>query len=259
MKNYQMANPMKNPFYRFIRFMVWVFYPKMKREGVENLPEEAVVLVGNHAKANGPISSQLFLPRESYTWCVSHMMYVKEVPAYAYEDFWSKKPKAVRWFFKILAYLIAPLAAFIMKNANTIGVYHDKRIIKTFQESVSKLQQGADIVIFPECYDEYNNIVHNFQRGFVDLARMYYKKTGKSMAFVPMYVCPELKKLVFGKPIYYNVEAAPKEEAERICTELMNAVSELAYELPHHRVVTYNNIKKKYYPENVRQYEKEDL
>ncbi len=61
--------------------MVWIFYPKIKVEGIENLPNEAAVLVGNHAKANGPIISQLYMPRESYTWCVGNMMHIKEVPS----------------------------------------------------------------------------------------------------------------------------------------------------------------------------------
>ena len=242
----------RNPFYRFIRFCVWVFYPKVTVEGAENLPEEAVVLVGNHCKANGPIISQLYMPREAYTWCVASMMHLKEVPAYAFEDFWSRKPKWTHFFYHLLSYIIAPLASFIMSKADTIGVYRDKRLIKTFKESVEKMENGADVVIFPECYDEHNNIVHEFQRGFVDLARIDYKKTGRSTPFVPMYLCPELKKVVFGKPIYYNNEANSKEEADRICNELMDAISELAFNLPRHKVVTYNNIRKKFYPENTR-------
>ncbi len=246
----------RNPFYRFIRFMVWVFYKKITVEGLENLPEEAAIFVGNHTQANGPIISQLYMPRESYTWCVSSMMHIKEVPDYAFTDFWSKKPKWSLPFFRLLSYIIAPLASFIMSHADTIGVYHDKHILDTFKESVEKMQNGADIVIFPECYDEHNNIVHEFQRGFVDVARLDYKRTKRSTPFVPMYLCPALGKLVFGKPIYYNNEANPKEEADRICNELMDAISEIAYALPPHKVVTYNNIRKKYYPMNTRMEEK---
>lgn len=242
----------RNPFYRFIRFMVWVFYPKFNVEGAENLPDEGAVLVGNHCKANGPIVSQLYMPREAYTWCVANMMHIKEVPSYAFEDFWSRKPKWTHPLYHFLSYLIAPLAAFIMSKADTIGVYRDKRLIKTFKESVETMQRGADVVVFPECYDEHNNIVHEFQRGFVDLARIDFKKTKRATPFVPMYLCPSLRKLVIGKPIYYNNEADSKEEADRICNELMDAISEMAYSMPRHKVVTYNNIRKKYYPENLR-------
>lgn len=249
----------KNLFFQFLKGIVRLIYPKYSIEGMENLPDEPAVIVGNHSKANGPIALQLYSPRESYTWCTSHMMHLKEVPGYAFEDFWSKKPKCTLWIYKILSYVIAPLAVFIMNHANTIGVYRDKRILYTFRESIERMQEGADVVVFPECYEEHNNIVHAFQRGFVELARLDYKKTKRSTPFVPMYVCPALKKLVFGKPIYYNATANTKEEAERICNELMDAISEMAYSLPRHKVVTYNNIRKKFYPENVRKVEKETI
>lgn len=243
----------KNPFYRFIRFMVWIFYPKTTVIGAENLPEEGAVIVGNHSKANGPIISQLYMPRESYTWCVSNMMHCKEVPSYSYGDFWSKKPKWTHWFYHLASYVIAPIGSFVMSRADTIPVYRDKRVILTFKESVEKMEKGADVVIFPECYDEHNNIVHDFQRGFVDLARIDYKKTGRKTPFVPMYLCPGLKKVIIGKPIYYDPTVPAREEAEVICNALMDAISEMAYSLPAHKVVPYVNVKKKYYQDNTRE------
>ena len=38
--------------YRIIRFFIWLFYPEIKSEGTGNLPDEAVIAVGNHAKMN---------------------------------------------------------------------------------------------------------------------------------------------------------------------------------------------------------------
>ncbi|MCR5153331.1 MAG: 1-acyl-sn-glycerol-3-phosphate acyltransferase [Lachnospiraceae bacterium] len=239
--------------YRIIQGAVKLSYKKFKVEGVENLPDEPAIIVGNHSKTYGPVVGQIYKPRHAYTWCIGNMMHIKEVPAYAFEDFWSKKPGYIRWFFKILSYIIAPLAAFLMTNARTIGVYKDKRVIKTFLESCDRMTgEGADIIIFPEHYDEHNNIVHDFQQGFVELARVYYKKTGRDVPFVPMYICPALGKVVLGKPIYYDHENDHKEEVVRICNALMDGISELAYALPPHRVVPYPNIKKKYYPTNER-------
>ena len=40
--------------YRFIKWLVRVFYPKMEVVGTENLPEEPVIEVGNHTQKNGP-------------------------------------------------------------------------------------------------------------------------------------------------------------------------------------------------------------
>ena len=116
------------------KWLVWLFYKKMSVVGLENLTDTPTVIVGNHTKMNGPISCELYLPINRYTWCNHQMMSLKEVPAYAYEDFWSKKPRLLKPFYKFLSYLIAPLCVFIFNNANTIPVYHDARAIHTFRK-----------------------------------------------------------------------------------------------------------------------------
>ena len=238
--------------YKGIKWLVRLFYPKLEVVGAENLTGEPAIIVGNHTKMNGPIASELYCPGAHYTWCAWQMMELKEVPAYAYQDFWSRKPGYSRWFYKLLSYAIAPLSVCIFNNANTIGVYHDVRIIKTFKESVRRLQEGASIVIFPEHDVPYNHILCRFQEKFVDVARLYYKKTKQEPVFVPLYIAPALKKMYFGKPIRYCAANSPEEERNRICTYLMEEITAIACALPEHKVVPYNNIPRRSYPSNIR-------
>ena len=39
--------------FKIIKWFVKVFYPKTLVEGVENLPDEPVIIVGNHCQMNG--------------------------------------------------------------------------------------------------------------------------------------------------------------------------------------------------------------
>ena len=149
--------------YRLIYRIIWRLSPKYTLYGTENLPEEPCVLVGNHAQMYGPIASELYLPRAHYIWCVGEMMDRKEVPAYAFRDFWSMKPKAVRWSYRLLSHAIARLSEYIFTHAHTIPVYHDVRVMTTIRRSMEKLQEGADIVIFPEKAETYNAILCAFQ------------------------------------------------------------------------------------------------
>ena len=245
-----MRRKMSYWFYRFIRFWVWLIYPKITVEGAENLPDEPCIVVGNHAKTNGPVSVELYFPVERYTWCTGEMMHLKEVPDYTYRDFWSKKPKSIRWLYRIASYLIAPLSACVFNNANCIGVYHDLRIMETFKETVQTLQNGASVVIFPEHEVPHNSIVCAFQDRFIDVARMYYKKTGREISFVPLYVAPRLHKLCLGAPVRFHAAAPLEQERARICEAMMDGVTELARALPEHIVVPYPNIPKKQYPTN---------
>lgn len=240
-----------SPMYRIIKWLVKVFYPKIQPEGVQNLPDEPVVIVGNHTQMNGPICCELYFPIDRYTWCAGQMMHLKEVPAYAYQDFWSRKPRYIRWFYKLLSYIIAPLSVCVFTNAQTIGVYHDARTLSTFKQTVQCLQNGVSVVIFPEHDAPYNHILCQFQDKFIDIAKLYYKRTKKELAFVPLYIAPKLKKMYFGKPIRFCADRPMEEERARICDYLMKEITQIAVSLPEHTVVPYNNLPKKDYPSNI--------
>ncbi len=240
-----------NWLFRAIRWLVQVCYPRIEVQGAEKLPDEPVIFVGNHSQMHGPIACELYMPENCYTWCAGQMMHVKDVPSYAFRDFWSQKPKHTHWFYHILSYLIAPLSAAIFCNARTIPVYQDSRILTTFKASVSKLQENKSLVIFPEHDIKHNNIVYDFQDKFIDIARPYFKRTKKEVLFVPLYIAPNLKTMYIGEPTRFRQDAPIDEERRRICDYLMSSITSLATALPRHTVVPYRNIPKKNYPTNI--------
>ena len=240
-----------SPLYTIIKWLVRFFYPKTEIVGAKNLPDEPCVIVGNHTQMNGPIVSELYIPGRHYTWCASEMMELREVPAYAYKDFWSMKPRWIRWFYRLLSYVIAPISVCVFNNAETIPVYRDTRIIGTFRRSVGALVDGASLVIFPEHGIPFNNILYEFQDKFIDVARFYHKKTGKALCFVPLYVAPALKTAYIGKPIRFDAGAPVAEERARIKEYLMTAITDMACGLPEHTVVPYLNLPRSAYPKNI--------
>ena len=237
--------------YRIIKALVRLFYGKTKVVGAENLPDAPCIVVGNHCQMNGPIACELDFPGQHYTWCAGEMMHLKEVPAYAFRDFWSKKPKSVRWLFRIASYLIAPLAVCVFNNANCIGVYHDARIISTFRETVEKLHGGASVIVFPEHDPPVNNILSAFQDRFVTVAKQCARRGGEAPFFVPLYLAPALHTMYLGEPVRFDPAAPSHEECRRVCDELSARITAMATALPKHRVVPYRNIPKKRYPYNI--------
>ncbi len=231
------------------RVVRW-FSPKYRLYGTENLPQGPCILVGNHSQMYGPIAAELYMPRTSYIWCVGEMMDRREVPAYAFRDFWSMKPRALHWFYRLLSHIIAPVAEYIFTRAHTIPVYHDMRIMTTLRQSLARLNEGADLVIFPEKNEPWNGILCRFQENFAELAVLCHRRTGKALRFVPMYIAPRLKSIHFGKPVTYDPGASPEEEKKRICEAMMNGITSLAAGLPEHTVVPYLNIPKRRYPLN---------
>ena len=115
---------------------------------------------------------------------------------------------------------------------------------------MERLEQGRNVLIFPEHEQPYDHILCDFQTGFVDVARIYYKQTGKCLSFVPMYLAPSLHTAYLGEPITYCPENPIKEERRRICQYLMASISATAQALPRHRLVPYSNVSKKEYGYN---------
>ena len=239
--------------FRIIKTAVKLCYPKTRVLGLEHLPEAPCIVVGNHAQLNGPIVGELYFPGPKKIWTAGQMMTWKEVPAYAFQDFWSQKPRWTHWYFRLVSYLITPLSVCVFNNANTIPVYHDMRLMNTFRTTLEALQSGENIIIFPEHDVRHNHIVYEFQDKFIDVAKLYYKKTGQALQFVPMYVAPKLKRAVLGKPVAFDPTADIKEERVRIARVLMDRVTALACALPQHIVVPYRNMAKRLYPTNIPQ------
>ena len=239
--------------YRIIKAAVKFFYPAVDILGQENLPEEPCIVVGNHCQMDGPIACELYFPGTHYIWCAGEMTEARTIPAYAYQDFWSQKPAWIRWLFRIASYLITPLAVamFGKGGANVIPVYHDTRILHTFRETVARLSEGANVIIFPEHDRPHNNIIYDFSERFIDIATVYCKKTGKRISFVPMYIAPALREAHLGTPTVFDPDAPKEQERRRIKEYLMTQITDMAKVLPEHRVVPYRNIGKKNYPSNL--------
>lgn len=236
--------------FKIIKKILYIFYPEFPAIGMENLPDEPCVIVANHSQMHGPIACELHFNEKKYIWCAGQMMSFKDVPAYAYADFWSQKSKLSRPFYKILSYLIAPLAVVIFNNAHTIAVNHDTRIITTFKETLARLEAGNYVIIFPEYDEPDNDILYKFRDKFIDVARLYYKRTGKKLKFVPMYIAPKLKQMHLGNAIEFNPENDLNNERSKICKYLSDTIVKIAKTLPIHTVIPYRNIPKRYYKTN---------
>lgn len=234
--------------YKILRFILNIFYRKREFIGLENLPSEPCIIVGNHAQIHGPIIAEVQFPVNKKTWCTNNVLDKKEFVNHAKTDFWGLKPKWIKWFFDILAHIIAPIGVSVFNSADVISVYKDNRLKNTYKQTIRELQKGNNIIIFPECPTPYNNIVNEFQENYIDVARLYYRLTEKCVSFVPMYIAVRIKKVLFGKPINYNPNIPIEEMRKTINTYLKNEITNLALSLPAHKVVHYSNTGRKNNP-----------
>lgn len=236
--------------FKLLKKILKLFYKKRSVIGKENIPDDASLIIGNHAQLHGPITAELYFPAPASVWCIGEMMSMREAPNYAYKDFFAYKPKFLRPIFKAISYIIAPMFVYLCGNAKTIAVYKDARLISTIRKTIERLNSGEHVILFPECHSEYNEIINEFQDKFVDVAKFYYRKYGKELSFVPMYNAPHLQAMAFGKPIKYDSTLPVEEQREKICNYIKREITSIAKSLPYHTVVPYANIPKRKYPKS---------
>ena len=234
-------------FYLLLKKIAKKIYGKWDLQGLSNIPSEPSIIVGNHSQVHGPLVSELLFPYQKTVWCISEVMDAKTIPDYAMRDFFIYKSQKLKWLYKAISRFVAKPLAYIFNNADTLPVYKDNRIISTFKQSILQLENNKHVIIFPEDHTPYNNIINDFQSNYIDLARLYYHKTGRAINFVPMYIAPKLKTVVFGEKIQYNPKMDFKILKQNINDYLKNTITTMAVSLPSHVIVPYANISKREY------------
>ena len=184
-------------------------------------PDNPVVFLGNHAEIYGPIASALCFPVPVRFWVISKMMFKKkDVRAYLYENTFSKKTYLPIFVRKLLAWYLGWLSVNVMNALRAIAVYRDSpmKLRQTLRESVEALEQGENLMIFPE-HPEGKYVkggISELSPGFVMLAEAWWKKSGKKMRMMPVFANREKRTFTFGEEIVYEPENGYAAEQERI-------------------------------------------
>lgn len=187
--------------------------------------DNPLVFLGNHAEIYGPIASALCFPVPVRFWVISHMMFRKQdVRKYLYENTFSKKTFLPVFVRKLLAHILGWLSVNIMSSLRAIAVYRDSpmKLRQTLRESVEALQDGDNLMIFPEHPEgKYvKNGISELSPGFLMLAEAWWKKSGKKLRIMPVYANRDKRTFTFGEEIQYNPENGYASEQERILREV---------------------------------------
>ena len=98
--------------------------------------------------------------------------------------------------------IVAVPLGMMYKMARVIPSYRDFRSIRTMKTSFQALDQGYSIMLYPEDLEHlYNNVYLKFLPGFVTLAQLYHKKTGKDIPVVPCYFSYQFNRIIIDKPV----------------------------------------------------------
>jgi 1-acyl-sn-glycerol-3-phosphate acyltransferase len=212
--------------YKLFRFLLL----RVRLRGTFNLRARGpLILVSNHAGTYGPLSVVTSLPLELHPWVVSETTDARTAARRIQAEFLEAelhlKPPFSAW----LARHIARIAAALMRAIDAIPVYqHSRNIRSTVERSVTLLEQGKNILVFPE--DPalmLNDVLNHFCTGFVHLARRYYERTRRAVLFLPVAVNRGVRAIMVGRPVQFDAAAPFAVEKARLKSELEHRIYEL--------------------------------
>lgn len=214
-------------------------YPRCKTVVKEELTDEPAVYLCNHSAANGPSIMTLYFDTPHKTWMINYALDKKRGPNYFFHDGFFGRGRKCKWFYRLLSKIVMPLLRPLLRMGDPIPVYHDRRIMDTFHQSLDALSENKSLLIFPESPVRYSEYVHTLYDGFADIGRMYYTETGKCLKFYPVYAERKNRIISIGKPITYDPNLPPREQRRVIAQYIQTNIDSLARELPPHKPVPF--------------------
>lgn len=193
--------------------------PAMTTQWEEPFRGEPSVFVCNHAGAFGPVDmcTKFPLREHCHTWMNAQMLDPKQVPAYVRQDYWWRPGSFFEPLYNVtLPYLAAAILPPILRLAPTVPVYHDGRVLTTMRQSLRWLKSGEHLVIFPEQPSGFHSHHSWINTGFLNIATMYYRATGKALIFYPVHV--DYRRHVFqvARPIAFDTARTLEEQQEEL-------------------------------------------
>lgn len=198
--------------------------------------DDPIVYLCNHGEFYGPITGMLYCPGFVRPWSISELCCdLEEATAYI-KRYTLKK---VHWKDKYkqrVARILARGMLWLLHSVQAVPVFRHKprELITTFRKSVEALQQGANLLIFPEDPDTDPNSPGyksgrppTLFRGFPMLAQVYYSRTGKRCRFLPVLCYQKGRTVSFGTEIVYDPDNDPIAERDRIVDEAYRQMQSL--------------------------------
>jgi 1-acyl-sn-glycerol-3-phosphate acyltransferase len=210
-------------FYKIFRFVLL----RIRIHGRRNINLHGpLILVSNHAGSFGPISVITSFPSKLYPWVDHETTEAKTVAKKVQEDFLEAELHLKPPLSAYLGRVIGRICVALLKDIEAIPVYgKSRRIRHTVDTSLKLLEEGKNILVFPEDVKKSKNeAICDFSTGFMNLAKLYFEKTRKAVSFLPIAVNRRVKGILVGKPIRFDESVPFHDEKARLKRELESSI-----------------------------------
>lgn len=179
---------------------------------------DPMIVVSNHAGTFGPISLITSFPSKIYPWVNHEVTDLRTVARRVQAEFLEAELHLKPPLSSYLGRVIGRVCVALMKGIHAIPVYdRSKRIKSTVEQTLRLLEQGKNILVFPEnSLKPINDALCEFCTGFLHVAKLYFEKTKRAVSFLPVAVNRKVKSILIGKPIRFDATVPFPEEKTRL-------------------------------------------
>ncbi|MBQ9713756.1 MAG: hypothetical protein IJV83_00355 [Clostridia bacterium] len=215
----------------WFRFMKKLMKGRYKRPTFVYMGEKfsnGAVVLSNHEGTDAPLSLEMYCDKPVRMWGAWEMNSgVIQMYKYQSRVYYHEKKHWNLFLARLFCLIASPLTNLFYKGLNLISTYRDARFMKTLRQSVEAIQNGENIVIFPEDSTKgYLEQLEDFHHGFLALCE-YCAKKGID---VPIYVTYFRKKdltYFVDNPILYSELKKTESTKEAMAKRLLDRCNEL--------------------------------
>lgn len=181
-------------------------------------PEGPTIYVCSHKNMRGPLATLCWLPFPVRPW-VLYLFLDRGTCREQYRSYtFSKRfgmPEPAAAF---AAWAVSGYVSGLMRSLRAIPVYRGTvRVGNTFKETVSALQAGDSVLVFPDVnYTDGSEGIGEVYDGFLLVERFWRKASEEALRFVPLRLDTRERRITAGRPVLFDRSAPWKTEAVRV-------------------------------------------
>jgi hypothetical protein len=199
------ARKRKHPIFDCVKKFLRLFKKKPKFIYLGEKVNEPSLILSNHVGSSGPLTWELY-PEFPFRFWGTYEMNSSLPTLYKYlsKDYFHGKMHWPLWISRIFCVIAGPIVYCFYKGLELISTYPDARLKKTINTSIEVIEDGNNIIIFPEDSSVgYFDKLTKFFSGFLVLAERCFRR-GKDLPIFIAYFSKKDKKVVIDRPIRYS-------------------------------------------------------
>lgn len=218
----------RKAWFRFMKKLMVCRYKKPKFVFLGEKPTNGAIIISNHEGTDAPLSLEMYCDFPIRFWGTGEMNSgLKKLYQYQTKVYYHEKKHWNLFLARMFCLVASPLTNLYYKGLNLISTYHDSRFRQTLKDSLKAIQDGDNIVIFPEKSDKgYLPELEGFYKGFLSFADVC-KAKGIDVPIYVSYFKIKEKIYIFDAPVKYSSLIANGDSRDQIAKKLLDRCNEL--------------------------------